>query len=165
MKYIIIFLALLTIPPLAYAAEDDLGSIIKNYKKMNSSISTSGTIGEGGIQALSKQGVKTIIDLRTLAEGTDKDRQAVENLGMRYINIPVTGAGISNKQLAAFTEAMKTVDSPILIHCASGNRVGAMWTSYQLSKGIDVDEAFAEGRAIGMKPSLEEKVKASCRNC
>jgi uncharacterized protein (TIGR01244 family) len=103
--------------------------------------------------------------LRTEAEGTASEKKAVESMGMSYINIPVTGAGINNEQLAAFSNAIEDVQTPILVHCASGNRVGAIWTTYRLRKGINSEIGFEEGRPAGMKPSLEEKVKESCQTC
>ena len=51
----------------------------------------------------------------------------------------------------------------IYVLLASGNRAGAMWTAYRLSKGIEPDIAFEEGRTAGMQISMEEKLKASCR--
>ena len=103
--------------------------------------------------------------MRTEAEGTASEKKAVESMEMSYINIPVTGAGINNEQLAAFSKAIEDVQTPILVHCASGNRVGAIWTTYRLRKGINSEIGFEEGRTAGMKPSLEEKVKESCQTC
>ena len=61
--------------------------------------------------------------------------------------------------------AIEDAQTPVLVHCASGNRVGALWTTYRLSKGINSEIAFEEGRAAGMRPSLEQKVKEACQTC
>jgi protein tyrosine phosphatase (PTP) superfamily phosphohydrolase (DUF442 family) len=58
---------------------------------------------------------------------------------------------------------IEKAQTPVLVHCSSGNRVGALWTTYRLSKDINPKIAFEEGRTAGMKPLLEEKVRASCR--
>jgi uncharacterized protein (TIGR01244 family) len=144
---------------------NEIQSSIKNYNRATPTLATSGTIGEGGVKELAEKGFITIIDLRTEAEGTAKEKKAVESAGMSYINIPVTGAGINNEQIAAFSKAIEDVQTPVLVHCASGNRVGALWTTYRLSKGINSEIAFEEGRTAGMKPSLEDKVKESCQTC
>lgn len=136
---------------------------IKNYNRATTQLATSGSLGEGSAQELAQHGFKTIIDLRTEAEDTPSEKAAVESAGMTYINIPVTGAGIDTTQLAAFVKAFEQAATPVLLHCASGNRAGAMWTTYRLHKGIAADIAFEEGRTAGMQPSLEEKIKLTCK--
>jgi hypothetical protein len=45
---------------------------------------------------------------------------------------------------------------PVFIHCASSNRVGAMWFIHQvLGEGRDEASALEEARKAGMKPNLE----------
>lgn len=139
-------------------------STVHNYYRISTQVATSGLIGDGGAQLLAAHNFKTIIDLRTANEGTDEEKALVDTAGMTYINIPMTVAGISAEQLARFTKAIETAQTPVLIHCGSGNRAGAMWASYQISKGVDPEAALEEGRKIGMRPPMEEKVRASLLN-
>lgn len=134
---------------------------VQNYSRATEQIAISGLIGDGGVQTLAAHGFKTIIDLRTSTEGTADEKALVDLNGMNYINIPMTVAGISQEQLAAFTKAIETAQAPVLIHCGSGNRAGAMWASYQISKGVDPEIALAAGRKAGMRPPMEEKVRAA----
>ncbi|MCV6615788.1 MAG: hypothetical protein OIF35_12515, partial [Cellvibrionaceae bacterium] len=61
-----------------------------------------------------------------------------------------------------FAEAFaETANDKVLLHCRSGNRVGMMWSMYQISQGIEAEQAIAEGRAMGMKPKFEEAVRAT----
>ena len=136
-------------------------SAVKNYNRTTSQIATSGIIGEKGIEILAEQGFKTIIDLRTQAEGTDDEKLAVEAAAMSYVNIPVTGEGINEGQLAAFTQAIENEKMPALVRCASGNRAGAMWAAYRISKGVSPEIAIEEGRAAGMQPEMEQKISAT----
>ncbi len=133
-------------------------SAVKNYNRATSQIATAGEIGDGA-QALSKYGFRTIIDLRTEVEGTHEEKLAVEAAGMRYVNIPVTGAGINDAQLAAFTKAIEATQTPVLVHCASGNRAGALWATYRMSKGVAAEIALEEGRTAGMSEAMEANVK------
>jgi uncharacterized protein (TIGR01244 family) len=172
MKYIFILLyVLVLISPSASAADiqvpfgNEIRSQIKNYNWATLTLATSGTIGAGGVKELAEKGFATIIDLRTENEGTAEEKKSVESAGMHYINIPVTGERINHEQLAAFTRIIEKAQTPVLVHCTSGNRVGALWTTYRLSKGIDSEIAFKEGRTAGMKPFFEEKVRASCQTC
>lgn len=135
-------------------------SAVKNYNRATSQIATSGVIGDG-VQALAQHGFKTIIDLRTEAEGTHEEKVAVEAAGMHYVNIPVTGAGINDEQLAAFTKAIEAADTPVLVHCASGNRAGALWATYRMSQGVAPAIALEEGRTAGMSAAMEANVKSA----
>ncbi len=163
----IIILLLISFTSITQAAEQaPFGNQIKtvtNYNRATTQVATGGKLNEGGVQELAEKGFKTIIDLRTEAEGTLTEKQAVEAAGMRYINIPVTSAGINDEQLAAFNSMIEQAATPVLLHCALGNRVGAMWTAYRLSKGIAPDIAFEEGRTAGMQANMEEKIRATCR--
>ena len=73
----------------------------------------------------------------------------------------MTVSGISEEQLSAFTKAFESAETPILIHCGSGNRAGAMWAAYLIRKGTDPEKAIEAGRKAGMRPPLEEKIRAS----
>ena len=167
MKYFITLMTLVTI--LFAAAAQASGRVpfghqiipVQNYSRATEQIAISGLIGDGGAQALAAHGFKTIIDLRTATEGTADEKALIDLNGMNYINIPMTVAGISEEQLAAFTKAMETAQAPILIHCGSGNRAGAMWASYQIRKGVDLEVALTAGRKAGMRPPMEEKVRAA----
>ena len=161
---IIFFLIILCTTPTYAMTQIPFGnqvSTIKNYNRATSQIATSGVIGEKGAEILVKRGFKTIIDLRTQAEGTDDEKLAAETAAIRYINIPVTGEGINEKQLAAFSKAIENAEMPTLIHCASGNRAGAMWAAYRISKGVTPEFAIEKGRAAGMQPEMEEKIRAA----
>ncbi len=166
MRYLITIMALLT---MLFAAtihatnqvpfKNQISSTIANYNRATPQIATSGVINKGGVQILAAHGFKTIIDLRTASEGVKDEKRAVELADMHYINIPVTNAGINDDQLAAFTEAIESVETPVLIHCASGNRVGALWATYRISKGIAQKIALEEGRTAGMRAGMEQKVR------
>ncbi len=171
MRYIIAIMTLLTVGLSAGTAHatnqapfGNQVNTIKNYNRATSQIATSGVVGNAGVKALAEQGVKTIIDLRTEAEGIEDEKIAVESTGMRYINIPVTSAGISDRQLAIFSDMIEKAEKPVLIHCASGNRAGALWTAYRISKNIAPDIAFEEGRTAGMQPDMEAKIKATLKH-
>ena len=93
--------------------------------------------------------------------GADDEKRAVESTAMRYINIPVTSEGINKKQLAIFIKAIENEEMPALVHCASGNRAGAMWAAYRIYKGIAPEIAIEEGRTAGMQKEMEQKISAT----
>lgn len=132
---------------------------LMRYQRVAPGIATSGVLSRDAIQELVKHSFRTVIDLRTKPEGTEEEKLAIEAASMTYINIPVTSAGIEDSQLEAFKQAIAEASPPILLHCATGNRAGAMWASYRLSEGAPLEIALKEGRASGMNSGFEEKVK------
>ncbi|MCB1985631.1 MAG: protein tyrosine phosphatase family protein [Burkholderiales bacterium] len=165
MKYFVTFtLALIALlSSTAFAERIPFGhqvSTVQNYNRAAPQVATSGLIGDGGAPILAAHGFRTVIDMRTVNEGTREEKALVEGAGMVYVNIPMTVANLSNEHLEAFKNAMDKSPKPILVHCGSGNRAGAIWASYLISQGTDLEEALAEGRKAGMRPPLEEKVRA-----
>lgn len=106
-------------------------------------------------------GVTTVIDLRPDAETEGRDERAeVDAAGMRYVNIPVAGAGdINDANADALAQALRDADGPVLVHCASGNRVGALLAIGAARAGIPVEEAIAYGRSAGLGSGAEAVVR------
>jgi uncharacterized protein (TIGR01244 family) len=88
------------------------------------------------------------------------EKGAVESAGLRYFNIPVTNGLPTGFQIIEFAHVVEDSDNaPLLIHCASANRVGAVWALYRALKGIPEDIALEEGRTIGLQPDREAAVR------
>lgn len=122
---------------------------------------TAGRIAPADVPALKAAGVRSVVDLSLDSETPDFDEaSAVRAAGLRYDNLPVHGAdGLTRERVLAFDRLLRDAKAPVLVHCASGNRVGAMaalragWL-----QGRDVDAAIAEGRRWGLK-GLEPEVR------
>ena len=116
------------------------------------------------LQALASQGVTTVIDLRSADEDRGYAEAArVQALGLRYVSLPIAGAGaITPANARAVQQALDTSEGPVLLHCASGNRVGALLALLAHERGLDEEAAIAEGRAAGLG-SLEPTVRAQIR--
>jgi len=112
---------------------------------------------------LPSAGVRTVINLRPAAETPDLDEKAVvEKAGMIYRSLPIAGAaGLTKENVAAFDRMMAEAgEGKVLMHCASGNRVGAMMAlRARWLQGKSADEALEIGRNSGLK-GLEGDVKA-----
>lgn len=110
-----------------------------------------------------KGGVKTVINLRHAAEIKDFDeKQVVGAEGLAYINLPWDGpAELTDEVFDNAREHLKTAERPILLHCSSANRVGAVWLPYRvLDGGLSWDDALAEAKTVGLKsPDYEAKAK------
>jgi uncharacterized protein (TIGR01244 family) len=139
---------------------DKAGSLAVNYTRLKPHIATAGLIKNGAVPALKALGFATIVDLRAPEEGTGAEKQAVEAAGLRYVNNPVTGGGPTDAQVAEFARVVEdAANAPLLVHCASANRVGAMWTLYRVRQGIPVSIALEEGRTAGLRPGREAELR------
>ncbi len=106
-------------------------------------------------------GFTTIIDLRTSKEpGWEAERDAAKVLGMSWLSLPVSGTdGITFENAAAMLELLEGAKGSTILHCGSGNRVGALFAlAVGAIPGTSVDEAIAYGKARGLT-RLEPKVR------
>jgi uncharacterized protein (TIGR01244 family) len=104
-------------------------------------------------QAL-ERGVKTVVNLCTPGEPCDYDEPAlVQSLGMSYVGIPIAGPAdltVANAQKLGQT-LTAAGDSAVLVHCASGNRVGALFAlKAHYIDGLEIEDALDAGRAAGL---------------
>lgn len=107
-------------------------------------------------------GYGTVINLRAPGELTEWDEEAVVgSLGMRYVSLPVAGQrDLTEETARRLAEHLEEVGSqPVLIHCASGNRVGAVFAlkAFFLD-GESKEASMAIGKRSGLL-SLEPMVE------
>src|SRR5690606_33728588 len=134
---------------------------LSRFANPTPNIHTGGRITAEDLPALRAAGITHIIDLTPDDETPNFDEAtAVRAAGLSYDNLPVAGAGdLSLASVTVFDHLLRGTDGPTLVHCASGNRVGAMaalraaWL-----QGADEEAAIAEGRRWGLR-SLEGKVR------
>lgn len=115
------------------------------------------------LQVLAEEGFRSVINLRPPEEphGFDEAQAAKDN-GLAYVNIPVTLAGLDQATIDRFLVAFKEAERPVLFHCATSNRVGALYYAWLvLEQGMAESEALEKAKAAGLKsPELESKVVA-----
>jgi uncharacterized protein (TIGR01244 family) len=113
-------------------------------------------------QRLAGLGVKHIINFRPHTEQGDfNEAQTVSAAGMRYHHIPVSGpADLTADKVRQLDEILKVAGSEkVAMHCASGNRVGAMMAlRANWLQGQSADKAFEQGKAYGLT-RLESAIK------
>lgn len=113
-------------------------------------------------QLLKDRGVKTIINLRLPQESDLDERGIVETLGMTYAALPWNGPDqLTDDRLDQMRRLLRDSERPVVLHCASANRVGAGWVAYRvLDEGVDIEQAVAEAKAAGMRtPAYETKTR------
>ena len=127
-------------------------TVIPNYWRLRADVASSGRPTDEGLARLRELGFRVVVDLRTESEGTEAERQAVTAAGLRYVSVPVTPRTFSRADARAVGAVLDEEGrGPVLIHCATGNRVGAVWTILELDRGVSYEDALAEGRRIGLR--------------
>ncbi|HET9679770.1 MAG TPA: sulfur transferase domain-containing protein [Gammaproteobacteria bacterium] len=143
--------------------ESNLIDTIPNLKHPADDLLTGGQPSPDAIRALKAQGMDVVINLRGVGENDAFNEETLtDTLNVSYYTIPIASAADLNRQNAtALDQILKHhKDQQILVHCASGNRVGALFAlraAWLQSKSID--EALEIGHEHGLT-GLEPQVAA-----
>lgn len=122
-------------------------------------ISTAGQPNEAEFRVFADNGYVAVIDLRTAGEGRGLDEPAVvESLGMDYVALPIGRDDITMEKARELDALLDQYDAPVLVHCASANRVGALLALKTFDETGDAELSLEKGRAGGLK-SLEGAVR------
>lgn len=122
-------------------------------------ITSAGQPDEAAFKVFADQGYTTVIDLRTAGEDRGMDEpKVVEDLGMDYVLFPIGRDGITFESARNLDKLIADADGPVLVHCGSANRVGALLALSKSLDGADDESALEYGRQGGMT-RLEGKVK------
>lgn len=109
---------------------------------------------EAQLAAAARNGLQQIINLRSASEDTGFDEAgAAARLGLRYAVLGIAGPqDLTIENVRRFDALLaQSQGVPTLVHCGSGNRVGAMialragWL-----QGAPTSEALATGRCWGL---------------
>lgn len=114
-------------------------------------IAGAGQLDAAQVREAAQAGVRTVIDLRPLAEPHGFDEPAaVRAAGMEYVNIPVTPDTLDDATFERFLLVMRDkARRPILVKCATANRVGGLLLAYLL-----LDENMAEAEALTLAQQI-----------
>ncbi len=124
-------------------------------------ITAAGQPDEAALQVFADAGYTAVIDMRGPGEdrGLDDEPAAVEALGMQYVAFPITGRDAIGFDKARELDALlEGIDGPVLLHCGSGNRVGALLALRHSLQGADDEAALQLGKDSGLT-SLEGVVR------
>jgi len=124
-------------------------------------VQASGQPTEAELTLHAQNGVSLVVDLRGSSEDRGFNEEAVvEKLGMTYISLPITSRDdLTLEHARELDQILSRAQGPALLHCRSGNRVGAL---VALRAGLDLelstDSALEIGREHGLT-SLEEHAR------
>ncbi|MBV2128695.1 fused DSP-PTPase phosphatase/NAD kinase-like protein [Arsukibacterium indicum] len=136
-------------------------NIPDNFNQPSENLITGGQPTQVDLQKFKAAGVSKVINLRGPGEAVNFDEKAeAEALGLSYISLPVAGAGDVTAENARKLYQLLQGEEKVVVHCASGNRVGALLAigAHEVN-GKPVEASLEFGRAAGLS-SLEPKVRA-----
>ena len=120
-----------------------------DFTQPKAGLHTGGQPSMEDLARLESQGVRTVIDLR----GAQEDRGYEAATEARRLGKD----DITPANARALQDLLKAQQGDVLLHCASGNRVGALLALGAALDGTSREDALTLGRAAGLK-SLEPVV-------
>ncbi|MDR7133629.1 uncharacterized protein (TIGR01244 family) [Lysobacter niastensis] len=145
--------SVLAAPPIATVSDTSMQTSVPNLREPNDRLLTGGQPDAAAWKHLAADGVTTVINLRPDDEMAGRDEAAeVVAAGLSYRQIPVAGAaGITTENATALWTALAQAPGKVLVHCASGNRVGALLALGAVEQGgMDSEQALQFGKAAGL---------------
>ena len=131
------------------------------YQVVGDGLAVGGQPAPETLARLKELGFKTVVSLRPEAEGPAEEKDLVDKQGLRFVRVPVT----PDTFRAADADAVAAVlddpkDAPVLLHCSSSNRAGAVLAVLEARKGKSADAAIERGIELGLlKPEMIEAVR------
>lgn len=142
---------------------------IRNGGKISAVLYRGAQPSEQGLSELKKLGITTIVDLR--GEDAEKirwERRTAESLGMRFVNIPVSGwSPPTNEQVVQFLSLLRGDSTQrIFVHCRFGDdRTGVFVATYRMAfEKWTADQAMNEMYFFGFNGFWHPAMKSFVRN-
>ncbi|WP_367106073.1 sulfur transferase domain-containing protein [uncultured Psychrobacter sp.] len=145
----------------AFAADNniDLNSALEPYFRPDKKTIVCGALDENKVQALADAGVEVVINLQPDEELAFNEVEAVERAGMTYEHLSINGPDdLKQLNILAFDNILRQHHGKkIVMHCGSGNRVGAA-TALRAGwlRGRKMDTAMERGYSHGLTNLADE---------
>ncbi|MCA9233832.1 MAG: protein tyrosine phosphatase family protein [Planctomycetales bacterium] len=139
----------------------DLGSVEPAHRAGD--LYLAGQPSKDDIARWARKGYHTVVNLRKPDEIDWDEGRAVRVAGMNYISIPVGSADDLTDEV--FSKVRKLLGDPerrpLVLHCASSNRVGAVWMPYRaLDEGVSERDAVEDAARAGLRSTdLSQKAR------
>jgi uncharacterized protein (TIGR01244 family) len=128
---------------------------VTNFARLDTTIACAGATTPEAVPAIKQMGYKSIINMRLASEpgaNVEGEAAAAKAAGINFVHIPFNGSSPDPAVADTFLkEVTKPDNEPAFIHCASGNRVAAMWMIKRMVVDHwDADRAGSEAAELGL---------------
>lgn len=134
-----------------------------NIRKINDNISiATNQPSEEQFRQAKETGFKSVLNLRAAGEegAIASESQQVEAAGLTYANIPVKPSNMDESLANNVLEKIEQLPKPVLAHCKSGLRSGAMALMYDAVKhNKSAEEALEKGKMSGFDCDAHPEMK------
>jgi protein tyrosine phosphatase (PTP) superfamily phosphohydrolase (DUF442 family) len=127
---------------------------VPNACQLLPTVVTGGQPTAAHLAAFKGAGGQVVLDLRDPMEPRPLDEAAtVASLGMEYVNVPVGGCTLTDATLDRVLGVLRQAgDRLVMVHCASGNRVGGALLPYlMLDEGMEEEDAVGQAMRVGLR--------------
>lgn len=137
------------------------------FTSVTDDISIGGQPEEKDLEKIAEFGFKSVINLRDASEEGTIDNATEERIladnGIKYINIPVIKNDLNDdlvKKVSNHITELSNNNCPLLIHCGTGKRAGAMALLHlAIENSWNLDESFDKARKLGFDCESEPEMK------
>ena len=134
--------------------QQELSANVPRVLCLDENFATGAQPGGDAYAKAAANGFRSVVSFRTANEGLDlaRERTKVETAKMRFYNIPVISSAPEPAQADDFRRlARDKANHPMLVTCASANRVGAfMMILRVVDQGWSEEKALREAVRIGL---------------
>lgn len=145
--------------PASDKLDENSGSVkaaLPLFHRMNANYIRGAEPGTGGVEILSRLGVKSVVDLRSEYDRTERVGKECERLGLHYYRCPLS---VWDPPTDAETDSFLAIvsdqsNAPVFVFCADGlNRTGEMTAIYRVQHDhLTPEQAVKEMDDLGFSP-------------
>lgn len=118
------------------------------------------------IRQAAQEGFRSIVNMQTEDEDKklemkpEEEGRLAEEAGLTYLHHPVDGEKLSEEVVDSFRRKATDLPAPVLVHCASGKRSGALVMMHMgCENEMDGDEVVAKAEEMGFECDTEKLEK------
>ena len=128
---------------------------VQNFSRVDATIACGGATTPEAVTALKADGFTSIVNLRAAEEpgaNVEAEAGAATKAGVQYFHLPFRAAAPDPRVVDRFLAVVsEPKNQPVFIHCATANRVAALWLIKRVRlDGWTIPKALEEATAIGL---------------
>jgi protein tyrosine phosphatase (PTP) superfamily phosphohydrolase (DUF442 family) len=127
---------------------------VPNACQLLPTVVTGGQPSAANLAAFKAAGGTVVLDLRDPMESRPLDEPVTAaGLGLEYVNVPVGAGTLSDATLDRTLAVLRQAgEGLVLVHCASGNRVGGVLIPFlMLDHGLEEEDAVSQAMRVGLR--------------